>query len=288
LKTVSANLATHLASETTTVATCWRIERTDGQVFLFTDHDESLTVNSEVYLHSTAYKRTAIQDAAGLNVDNLDVVGAFSAVSVVEEDLRAGLWDYAAFEVFIVNWADLTQGTMKQRKGRLGEVKAGRSEFTVELRGLMQNIQQVIGRLYGPSCNADLGDSRCGIVLGGSPTVWTVTGTITSVTSNRVFYDTSRTEVFDWFAGGKITWVTGLNAGLSMEVKTSNVGSPINGYIGLHLPMLKAVQVGDTYSMTPGCQKRFTEDCQGKFNNTANFRGFPHIPGTDEMITGGR
>lgn len=247
-------------------------------MFAFTDHDEDITVLSVLYLASTAYKRTAIQDSAGLNVDNLDVEGAFVSESILEEDLRAGKWDYAHVEVFIVNWDDLTQGKLKQRKGRLGEVQGGRTTFTAELRGLAQNVQQVVGRLVAPSCDADVGDARCGVNLA----TYTVTGSITTKTNNRAFTSAARGEAADWFKGGKITFTSGLNIGLPMEIKSFVATAFI-----LQLPMPYSVTVGDTYSMTPGCQKRMVEDCITKYNNVVNFRGFPDVPGIDNLQSGG-
>ena len=49
MKSVSGALATHLAGAVTTLATCWRVTRTDGAVFGFTDHDRDLVVSSVTY-----------------------------------------------------------------------------------------------------------------------------------------------------------------------------------------------------------------------------------------------
>ncbi|MBU1305145.1 MAG: phage BR0599 family protein, partial [Alphaproteobacteria bacterium] len=40
---------------------------------------------------------------------------------------------------------------------------------------------------------------------------------------------------------------------------------------------------GDTLTVTAGCDRRFAT-CQGKFGNAVNFRGFPHIPGSDYVL----
>jgi uncharacterized phage protein (TIGR02218 family) len=44
--------------------------------------------------------------------------------------------------------------------------------------------------------------------------------------------------------------------------------------------MPQPISAGDTFIVTPGCDKRFTT-CQAKFANAVNFRGFPHMPGND-------
>jgi len=45
VKTVSPALAGHLAQETTTLATCWRLARADATVRGYTDHDADLVID---------------------------------------------------------------------------------------------------------------------------------------------------------------------------------------------------------------------------------------------------
>jgi hypothetical protein len=60
VKAVSTALAAHLAGPVTTLATCWRITRTDGVVFRFTDHNRDLVVDGEVYEASAGYSWTEL------------------------------------------------------------------------------------------------------------------------------------------------------------------------------------------------------------------------------------
>lgn len=284
MKTISVALAAHFASEVTTLATCWKVTRRpitpaeiiagQGAVFGFTNHTSDLTVDAVLYQASTGYTPSGITSNINLAVDNLDVVGLLDSSTITEQDLQAGLWDYAEIEIFQVNYADLTQGTLKMCKGNLGEIKTGRQQFTAELRGLAQKLQQTIGEVYSPSCRADLGDARCTVDL--AP--FTVTGTITSVVDAHQFTDTGRSEAADYFKGGKITFTSGDNENISMEIKAY-----ASDQFTLQLPMPYVVQVGDTYSAVAGCQKRLN-DCVTKFNNVVNFRGEPYVPGNDSLM----
>jgi hypothetical protein len=78
-KTVSSALAQHLASEVTTLATCWRITRRDGVVLGFTDHVRDLEVDGVTYRAVSGYTRTAIRGTADFAVDKLDVESVFSS-----------------------------------------------------------------------------------------------------------------------------------------------------------------------------------------------------------------
>jgi hypothetical protein len=166
MKAVSASLAAHLAGPVTTLATCWRITRTDGVVFRFTDHDRDLVVDDEAYEASAGYSRTAISNDVGMGVDNLDVEGVFDSAAVTEEELRAGLFDQAEVRIFLVNWADPSMGVLRLRRGWFGEVVlTEQGVFRTELRGLTQALSQRIGELYSPECRADLGDHRCRVPI---------------------------------------------------------------------------------------------------------------------------
>ena len=137
MKSVSGALATHLAGAVTTLATCWRVERTDGAVFGFTDHDRDLVVSSVTYAAASGYARAAIASRADLSVDDTELSGILNSGLITESDIRAGIWDGAEVRTFVVNWTDISQGTLPLRRGRLGEViSADDGSFTVELRTL--------------------------------------------------------------------------------------------------------------------------------------------------------
>ena len=276
-KSASAALLTHLAGSTLTVCTLWKVTRKDGAVYGFTDHDQPVTYLGVVYEAATGHTASSIKTTAQLSVDNLEVQGMLSSSTLTDAELMAGLWDFAAMEVVLVNYTDLTMGHLWLRGGTLGNIKTGRHNFIAELRGMTQPLQQTVGRVYTPACDADLGDTRCGVVLGN----FTVTGSVTATTSAHAFTDTARAEANGYFEGGLVTWTSGLNNTYQMEVK-----SFANGVVTLQQYMPNAIVVGDTYSMSAGCDK-LRATCVSKFNNILNFRGFPDVPGMDKMLSGG-
>jgi uncharacterized phage protein (TIGR02218 family) len=278
MKTASSALATHIAAEVTTLATCWRVSRVDGVEFFFTDHDRDLDFDGHTYKASTGYSRTALVNDASMAVDNLDVEGMFDSEAITESDMRAGLFDHAEVRVFLVNWADLTMGALKMRRGWFGEVILTEvAKFRTELRGMTQALQQRIGEIYAPECRADLGDDRCKIDLG----LWTRGGTVTAVTDRAVFAATVDGDATadGWFNGGALTWATGENAGKTIEVKAWTTAT---GIVELFLAMGYAIAEGDTFTMHPGCDKRL-ETCATRYANAINFRGEPYVPGVDAL-----
>lgn len=274
MQTIPTALATHLASEVTTLATCWSITRKDGVALYFTEHDRDVMVDGHTYQAADSMAVSALSSSIGLAVDNLEFEGMLTATAITEADLLSGRYDHAEIRIFMVNYADPTMGKLDLKTGWLGEVTRQDGKFTAEMRGLSSHLQQVIGEVYTRNCRAQLGDARCGVNL--AP--YTVTGTVTAVEAAHAFSDSSKTQAADYFASGVVTFTSGANAGLSMEVREFS-----NGRFGLFLPMPYALVVGTTFTAVAGCDKRI-ESCISRFHNAVNFRGEPHVPGTDKLL----
>lgn len=280
MKTITPQLDAHFAGTTTTVATCIRFTRTDLNVYAFTSLDSPLTVGGITYVPSidapsTAYARL------GLSVDNLDVSGVIDSVQVTDDDLMAGRWHFAAVELFEVNYADLSQGVHTIGSGNLGRVKVEGPIYRAEVLGLTHLLKQRIGRIAMPTCDWNLGDSRCGIDLDTFPN-GKVTGTITQVDSIWQFRDSALTWATGWSNGGLLTWTSGPNIGLSMEVKSYDGTLKA---VMLRQAMPYQWSIGDAYEMQAGCDKT-RATCRTKFNNRRRFGGLAEMPGTDRILSG--
>jgi uncharacterized phage protein (TIGR02218 family) len=158
-------------------------------------------------------------------------------------------------------------------------VSLKKHQFVAEVRGLAQRLSQTIGELFSPSCRATLGDNRCTVNLA----LHTVTGSITTLTSNQQFIDSARTEASDIFSFGLMTFTGGANSGLAIEVKEYTLLASGGGQLLLALPMPYPLAVSDTYVLSKGCDKT-TGTCFNRFSNIDNFRGEPSVPGLDRML----
>ena len=274
MKSLSTQLQAHYALPTTTLARCWKCTRTDGTVLGFTSHDVDIVFSGVTYAAATGFTPSAIQGALDMSVANLEVTGILNSASITEADLLAGKWDGCAVEIFEVNYADLSMGRMLLPGGKIGNVSAGRVGWRAELRGVAQALQQPVGGFYTKTCTASLGDAKCTINIA----ALSVSSTVTTVAS-RTSFGTALGQAADYFGGGVVTWVTGLNAGAKMEVNTFTGGAFV-----LSVSMPANIAVGDTFTVTPGCRKRFTEDCVGRYANGVHFRGFPVVPGNDVVL----
>lgn len=277
MKSLSPELAAHLASGVTTLARCWRLTRRDGAVLGFTDHDRDLAFDGVTYRADTGFSPSAMESLPGVAVSNLDLEGMISDGAITEAELAAGRYDDAECLIHLVNWQDVGQRLLL-RRGHVGEVRRGRAGFTAELRGLAHRLDQSCGRSFARQCAWTLGDTRCGIDLGAAGRFAEVT--VTAVTS-RIGLRVSGLSGFAMgdFVDGRLLWLTGANAGLAAEILRHRGD-------GLELLLAPAATPvpGDTARVTLGCDRRF-ETCGARFANAVNFGGFPHIPGNDFALS---
>lgn len=280
MKTLSPSLEAHLASGTTTLAWCWRITRSDGEVFGFTDHDRPLTLDGTTFESESGLIPSELRDGTDLAVDAQDAEGVLTSDRITETDIFDGLWDNAEVEVWRVNWQDVAQRFLR-RRGTLGQIRRGRVAFVAEVRSMAHPLNQPVGRTYMATCDAVLGDARCGVNL--ESTAFKGAGEITEALAGRT-YAASGLGAFEegWFAFGTLVWTSGANDGRRAEIMRHGLTSGVAKLTLLDAPVL-GVEVGDTFDVFSGCDKaRWT--CSGKFSNIANFRGFPDIPGPESMV----
>ena len=267
----------HLDSGVTTLAWCWRITRHDSAQLGFTDHDRDIVFDGTTFEASTGLTATDMHSEVGLAVPNLEVSGALRSDRLNANDLAAGLYDNAGIEIFRVNWT-LPAQRLLMRKGSIGQVKRGATAFAAEVRGLADALQQERGRIYQFSCDADVGDQRCGVALGAPQ--FTGAGAVAAILDARSFAVSGLAAYTEgWFGRGLLTWTSGANAGRAIEVKRHWFG-PGGITVEIWQDTNAPIASGDAFTMSAGCDKQFAT-CRGKFGNGNNFRGCPHIPGND-------
>jgi uncharacterized phage protein (TIGR02218 family) len=274
VKSIPSALATHYALGSTTCAYGMRITRTDDEVYAFTSHDVSDTIDAIEYV-ADGLNVTNIVIAADLAVGNLELRTLHDGTVFSTVDIFNGVWHNAEFEIFRYNWASLGDGVETLLTGTLGELEILQNEVMCELRDIRQAIQQPVEVLSSKTCRARLGDDLCAKDL----TAFTHTGTLTGVTSNQVFRDSSRGEAANYFDEGELHFTSGPNAGVRRKIKSYAA----NGTFTLALPLFGTVAIGHTYSAIAGCRKRLEEDCLTKFNNVVNFQGEPHRRGVNNL-----
>jgi uncharacterized phage protein (TIGR02218 family) len=280
MRTIPAALQARLDSGVTTLCRCWTILRQDGVTQGFTDHDEDIVIDGVTCRAGTGLTGTEATQKFGLAVDSSELTGALADDTLNEDDLAAGQYDSAEVALGLVDWSEPSLRVL-MAKGTLGEVRRDGTAFTAELRGLSQKLAEESGRLYTTTCSADLGDGRCNVDL--ETPAFRGSGVVVALSGISSFTASGLDDFGDgWFTAGKLSFTGGGNAGLSVEVKLHRNGGTV--MLDLWQAMPHAIVPGDAFTVTAGCDKRFAT-CHDRFNNVVNFRGFPHIPGNDFVMS---
>lgn len=292
--TLPVAAALHLERESRRLTVCGVVYRRDGLAIRCTQHDEDLEIAAGdlagTYFASVPVTASDIKSSADLSVDNMEIAGAitdqFSITGFTVADIEAGLFNNAPFETFLCQWDDPGAWQKSLRRGYLGEIsRTAEGAFQCEWRGIVQVLQQMVGRTYAELCDVKrFGDARCGLNVD----VLQVTGTVSAVTSSRRFdlalgaLPSVPVPDLIFFDLGDCTFNTGNNHGYSRQIKRGAAGGSL-GQIDLWESMPATVNIGDTVTLRPGCDRRF-ERCQ-YFQNTDNFRGHGRwIPGIPNII----
>lgn len=281
----------HLARESRRLTVCGVVYKRDGSTVRCTQHDQDITVESGdlegFYLADAPVTASDVKSNSDLSVDNLEVDGViddrlnFTGFTV--RDIEAGQFANAPFETFLCQWDDPDAWQKTIRRGYLGEIsRNAEGEFKAEWRGLVQIIQQLVGRTFSELCDVKrFGDARCGKDV---PALEQAVA-VTAVSSRRRFLvpitapDPPGNSFFDL---GEVRFVTGANAGRIGMIKRGAVGDVL-GEVELWEPAPFDIAPGDSVVVRPGCDRRFST-CQ-QYENQGRFRGDGFwIPGLPKII----
>jgi uncharacterized phage protein (TIGR02218 family) len=277
MKTLDAAMTGHIAGTAHTRCNMLLLDLEDGTTLGVTDHDKDLNFDigdgTVAYQAGTGILTSDVSLSASLDADNYEVRGPIGDV-VTLEAILGGRYNRARARLFQVNWKSLGSGAIELLAGNVSQARPEGGEFVFEIRSDFDRFNQVVGRLITNNCDADYGDARCGA------TPESVVGTVTAVTDALTFivsYAGSYAD--DYFNEGTVTFLTGDLAGTRpVEIFDWSVG----GGILLFVPLAEAPAVGDTLTVKRGCPKS-REACMER-NNIVNFRGYPEVPGTDQVL----
>jgi len=295
-----APLANRLTRELHTRALCWTIVRLDGVTFYTTTHDVALRVRvGEFGQYQTfepigGVRASAEQQRIGFDEQNLELAGILTEDRIQADDMRAELYNGAEVTRMVVDWQAPHMGPLRTAKYFVGNCTFNGSTWEAQMLGLARKARPKIGRVHSRTCDADLGDARCGVDLGATINARQVryqNVRVAAVTSRSMFnafnLDIPAGLGDGWFTGGrggKVTWTTGQNAevGHVSEVQVYAEGART---FTLSRETPYPIAEGDFFDVVAGCNGTFS-DCTARFSNATNFRGFHLMPATDRNIRG--
>jgi uncharacterized phage protein (TIGR02218 family) len=293
-------------------AVLWRLERADGTILRFTDHNTDITFKGNTYLAAVGFQVSATQRSSGLSESNKEgngIIVPVSATGIKEEDLRGGRYRNAKVTEYLIDWQYPWAGEYYKTKYTLADITYTDGFWKTNMVSESRFLRLPVGKVFSRNCRHRLGEanhylsdsglsmfeSRCGFVLTG--TVPGVSGTITAKTNTTVSVVTNARKKFsvaianittnypaNVFRFGVAKFTSGKNSGLSFEISANTLASGVTAsVITLFIDAPYDIAVSDAVTLTVGCDKTLAT-CNTKFANKLNFGGFPDIPGMDRAI----
>jgi uncharacterized phage protein (TIGR02218 family) len=276
-RTLGAGLTAHLATRKTTLAKCLLLDLRDGTSLGLTDHDRDITASfgdspSILFRADVGAIPSSVSNSLGLDTDSLEVTGPVGSV-VTRTGVLGGRYSRARVRVWDINWSDTTQQAALLA-GRVGEARVEAGRFTLQVRSNADAYNQTIGRVISPYCSEQFGVGQC------EATPLTYAAEVIAVTDDLRFTVswTGATPTAANIRNGQVAFDTGDLAG-TLPVEVFNLSGAV---LELYQPLVEAPQVGDTLTVTQGCDKT-RPACKG-FGQILNFGGFPDLVGTDDYV----
>jgi uncharacterized phage protein (TIGR02218 family) len=257
-------------------AECFQFTTTTGAVYAWENVDYPIVYNDVFNCAGPLVSGLKYKASVGLEVDKQQLAIAARPTDLINGApfliaLRDGAFYGAEIvrdRVFLTAPNGTVVGGVIMFQGRISTVDhVGRTSATVTVASDLVILGYDMPRnLYSPTCVHTLYDSGCGVIRG----TFAASGTAGSgSTSNSINFSGALAQ----HSQGSLVWSSGANANVRTTIKSVSVGSALN----LMYPLPFAPSTGDAFTVYAGCDHT-QGTCQGRFNNIANFRGFPYVP----------
>ena len=258
------------------MADCFTLTLRTGTILTYTNADVPVVLNGATYLaNSILIDGLQYKCAVGLDVDKqkvtlaarpTDTIGGIPFLVAIRNGLLDGC-EVRRDRAFLTAWGSAPVGAVTLFKGRVSTVDGvGRTsaEITVASDLVLLDIDMP-RNLYQPACNHVLFDSGCGLVKN----AFGAAGVVGAGASATLVPWAAASSAY---AQGTITFTSGANTGVTANIKGAN-GTALT----LSYPLPDVPAAGDGFTAYQGCDHTLAT-CRAKFDNGANFRGFPFVP----------
>jgi uncharacterized phage protein (TIGR02218 family) len=202
---------------------CLRIVPLWGDPVYLTDYPRDLVIGANTYKTDSGYQFSGYASEANMSPGVMDLEGIAGIAGIDRDEIISGVFDNARVYAFATTWTVPVVDEEPLGLAFMGKAVMMDDRYKAELMMLPDALNQSVGNTYTPGCQKEFGgQGYAGCMVDLAPI--TVTGTLTSVTSNSVFRDSTRAELSDYFGAGTIAFTTGANAGLKPHKIKSHVG----------------------------------------------------------------
>ena len=311
MRTASGPLVAFVNANTVIFAAwCYTITLQGGTVYRWTGADMPLTYGGNTFACAAdngttqpGIKRGAIRHAKGLEVQTLDLTllcGQTVQMGGIPLPLFAHNGGFDGARVLLewvpmgpAGWGDTSLGSVVIFDGAVASVEPETVQVVLHVKSDLEKLTYPMPRnLFQPGCLNAFGDAGCGLNVASLAVAGTATGTPSSTVIPSALAQAS-----GYFAMGVLTMTSGAASGARRTVSAFSGGT-----LTLSTPLPAAPAAGDTFTVTPGCNRTLGAmvkpssdpstwwfdltpgDCQTKFSNKIHYRGVPWIPPAETTL----
>lgn len=275
------------------LCTCYIIDRTDGASLYLTDSNAPLYFRGLLFVPAASGRSSARRSSTTAGESTFDLAGGINRLSssrITLDDLRAGRYDSAVVTEYVLDWSSPFAEPVRVHQWLVQRVDYSDNSWVAYMDGIATRLLSPAGRVMNRQCNADLGDGRCRVKLE-TLTSFAWEGVAVASLGADVRRDFVGTNLPDnpttrpngYYQLGRVVWRSGSNVGLVSDVKADAITGTSQRTLKIQLRTPFDIEVGDTFDLVPGCDKR-AATCEVKYANLANFRGFPFMETTDKLF----
>lgn len=257
------------------VANLFTFALVSSPTYRWTDARRAITTGGHTYT-PLRIKRGLVKLSRGLSVDSSEVEIVEGDTQVLNE-IRSGFFNRAVYTSQRVFAADASHAwtlPVTRFVGRVNDIKAiGRTSATLACKSMVVDLDNDFPRdTVRVDCGYVLFDAGCTVPRAAHVTSATAGA---GSTGNKLLSGLTAADGF--YDQGVVKWTSGVMAGLCYMVRHY-----LGGVVYVAYPLLVAPAVGDTFEITPGCDKTMAT-CSAKFANLLNFPSTPFVP--DPTVT---
>jgi uncharacterized phage protein (TIGR02218 family) len=277
MKNIGDNLKKSLADSSPEMVRCFKIKSKDGDIIAFSEHHSPLELEGIVYRSSCSSEENSESRAfSDMTGSSCGIVAIFDGAAIEKDEVFLGKFDGAVVNIFMVNYNHLEYGSINIISGFIDSLEISGEKIYFNIAGIMSILEKTVGDVYSPLCRAKFCDKKCSLAIQN----YTFYGAIATVASDTEFHSEDnaiKSKNRDYFKYGFISFESGKNTGVSIEVKQSYLGD-----IVLNMSPPRVMEVGNQFKLVSGCDKKFSS-CIERFENAINFRGEPNLPRTTKV-----
>ena len=252
-----------------------------GDTYRFTDSPRPITIGGNTYLASkTKVMRGKGKLTRGLSVDSQQIQINEVNGTYLERAMLGyfNLATYTLSRVFAASAISPWVGPVVKFIGQIGSVdEIGLTYAKMTAKSMLNVLDNDFPRiLLQKDCPHVLFDAACGLVRA----TYLVQGTCAGGCTANTILSSLTAQADGYFTQGVVTFTSGALSGISYMVKNY---TQAGGTLYPAYPLLTAPAAGDTFQVSPGCDKTLAT-CQAKWNYDGEsgaapyFGGFPFIP----------